>query len=152
MPKATGGNIHIPPREKPTSDDGYFSVITKAVFQAGFSWKVVHDKWPGFEAAFDGFSVARVADYDERDIERLTADAGIIRNGRKIEGTLHNARVMRDLSAQHGSFHSYLRSLDGLPYPERSNTLAKQFKWLGKTGTYFFLWSVAEDVPDWEER
>ena len=152
MPKATDDNIHIPPQEKPTSDDGYFSIITKAVFQAGFSWKVVHDKWPGFETAFDNFSVAKVAAYDDRDIERLVSDESIIRNGRKIEGTLHNARVMRDLSAQHGSFHSYLRSLDGLSYPERSSTLTKQFKWLGKTGTYFFLWSVAEDVPDWEER
>jgi hypothetical protein len=42
--------------------------------------------------------------------------------------------------------------MDGLPYAERSKRLAKRFKWLGRTGVYFLLWCVDEDVPSWEER
>ena len=127
-------------------------MLTQAVFQAGFSWKVVRDKWPNFERAFDNFAIGKVANYDDRDLERLLMDEGVVRNGKKIEGTIHNARVMRDLIAEHGSFHAYLRSMDGLPYQARSKALSKQFKWLGRTGTFFFLWSVEEEVPAWEER
>ena len=141
-----------PPRQKPTDDDGYLAVLTQAVFQAGFSWQVVRDKWPNFRRAFDEFSIDRVARYDDRDLDRLLADEGIVRNGRKIQATIDNARTLRDLVAQHGSFHAYLRSLDGQPYSQRSKALSQQFKWLGKTGVYFFLWSVGEDVPAWEER
>jgi 3-methyladenine DNA glycosylase Tag len=150
MPRESGP--HIPPRKKPDGDDGYFSVLTQAVFQAGFSWKVVKDKWPNFQQAFDNFSVDKVARYDDHDLERLLDDEGIVRNGQKIQATIDNAQTMRDLIAEHGSFHAYLRSLDDLTYEERSKTLSKRFKWLGRTGVFFFLWSVEEEVPAWEER
>lgn len=151
-PEEERGKHIIPPRIKPDDDDGYFEKLTEAVFQAGFSWQVVRDKWPNFRRAFDGFDVDAVARYDARDIERLVSDPGIVRNGQKIEATIYNARVMRDLAADHGSFHAYLRSLDGLPYPARSKALAMQFKWLGRTGVFVFLFMVDEDVPAWEDR
>ncbi len=141
-----------PPREKPTDDSGYFQLLTQAVFQAGFSWKVVRDKWPNFQKAFDGFDIDKVAAYDERDVDRLLADKGIVRNGRKIRATIENARVMQQLMAEHGSFEAYLRTLDGLTWSERRKVLSKAFKNFGPTGVYFFLWSVDEDVPPWEER
>ena len=150
--KKVDGDVHVPPSKLPADDAGYLAVLTQAVFQAGFSWKVVRDKWENFEKAFDGFALNSVANYDERDVERLVSDASIIRNGRKIKATLENARVMRDLVAEHGSFHDYLRTMDGKSYSERSKILSKQFKWLGRTGVFFFLGSVAEDVPEWEER
>jgi 3-methyladenine DNA glycosylase Tag len=142
----------IPPRRVPDDDDGYLEALAQAVFQAGFSWRVVRDKWPNFRRAFDGFHVDTVARYDVDDIDRLLADSGIIRNGRKIEAVIANARVMRDIRAEYGSFHAYLRSLDALPYPKRRAALARRFKWLGRTGVFTFLWCVGEDVPEWEER
>jgi DNA-3-methyladenine glycosylase I len=144
--------IHIPPRKKPADDDGYFEVLTQAVFQAGFSWQVVRDKWANFRRAFDDFDVEAVARYDTRDIDRLVADEGIVRNARKIEATIENAQIMRAIIDEHGSFEAYLRSLDGLTYEARRKELAKRFKWLGRTGVFFFLWSVDEPVPDWENR
>jgi 3-methyladenine DNA glycosylase Tag len=152
MPPQSEKGPHVPPREKPANNNGYLSILTKAVFQAGFSWKVVHNKWPNFESAFANFDVDKVASYDDHDVERLIEDEGIVRNGQKIKATIGNARTMRDLIAEHGSFHNYLRTFDGQPYEERSKTLSKQFKWLGKTGVYFFLWSVEEEVPAWEDR
>ncbi|MCD6288884.1 MAG: DNA-3-methyladenine glycosylase I [Anaerolineae bacterium] len=126
--------------------------MAKAIFRAGFSWDVVRTKWPNFRAAFDGFDVDRVAAYDERDIDRLLANPGIIRNGRKIIAIIENARIMQDLIAEHGSFYNYLRSLDGLSYEERKRILTSQFRHLGRTGCYVFLWSVDEAVPSWDER
>jgi DNA-3-methyladenine glycosylase I len=142
----------IPPREKPADDNGYFEELTKAIFQAGFSWRVIRDKWPYFQKAFDGFDIALVAGYGEPDLERLAADPGIVRNRRKIEATVHNARVMWDLIQEYGSFYAYLRSLDGLDYAGRRRELSQRFHNLGSTGVFVFLWCVAEEVPDWEDR
>ncbi len=145
-------NIEIPPRERPADDAGYLEQLTKAIFRSGFSWHVIRDKWPNFQRAFDRFEVARVAAYDERDVERLLADDGIVRNGRKIEATIHNACAVQELAGRHGSFHAYLRSLDGLDYPARRKELCGRFSHLGPTGAFVFLYSVAEPVPAWEER
>ena len=150
MPSKEG--YEIPPQQVPTNDAGYLGMMTKAIFQAGFRWQVIRDKWPNFQRAFDNFDVETVARYDDRDVERLLGDAGIVRNGRKIEATIHNAHVMRDLISEHGSFSAFLRSLDGKDYRERRKTLNRLFKNLGPTSIFVFLWTVGEKVPPWEER
>jgi DNA-3-methyladenine glycosylase I len=142
----------VPPRKRPEGDNGYLDELTKAIFQAGFSWRVIRDKWPNFQQAFDGFDLATVAGYGEPDVERLVADPGIVRNRRKIEATIHNARVMWELIQEHGSFYAYLRSLDERDYAGRRKELSQRFKNLGPTGVFTFLWCVDEEVPDWEDR
>jgi len=144
--------FEIPPRRKPEDNNGYLEELTKAVFQVGFSWRVIRDKWPHFTHAFDGFDIASVAGYAEPDLERLLADKGIVRNRRKIEATVQNARTMWGLVQQHGSFHAYLRSLDGQDYPHRRAELCRRFQGVGPTAVFVFLWCVAEDVPDWDKR
>lgn len=144
--------IEIPDRVRPANDDGYFEQLTKAVFQAGFSWPVIRQKWPNFVAGFDNFNVDAVAAYDAPDIERLLADAGIVRNGRKIQATVANARAIQELRRQHGSFAGYLRSMDGWTYESRRDALTRQFAGLGRTSCFVFLWCVDEDVPAWDER
>ncbi len=143
---------YVPARHKPKNDAGYLEILAQATFQAGFSWEVVRNKWPNFVKAFDGFDVDAVARYGPDDVDRLLADKGIVRNARKIEAVVANALTMKRLIKEHGSFHAYLRTLDGLPYPKRRQMLEKQFKWLGRTGVFIFLYQVAEDVPDWDHR
>lgn len=150
MPERPG--FEIPARITPAGDNGYFEQITKAVFQAGFSWQVVNDKWPNFQQAFDGFDVDRVAAYGLEDMDRLLSDPGIVRNGRKIEATIANAVQIQAVRREFGSFLKYLRSLDDLPYREKQKALSKRFKNLGRTGVFVFLWCVNEEVPDWEDR
>lgn len=145
-------SYEIPPRQKPANDDGYFEQLTKAVFQAGFSWQVVNNKWPNFQRAFDNFDIDKVALYDDRDVDRLLGDEGIVRNGRKIAATIENAREFQRIIAEHGSFHSYLRSMDEWSYPERRKELAKRFRNFGPTGVFTFLHCVDEEVPAWEDR
>lgn len=140
----------IPPREIPQNDAGYFEKITQAVFQAGFSWQVIRTKWPNFQEAFAQFDVDAVANFTPDDVERLLEDRGIVRNGRKIEATVRNARVCQGLINEHGSFYHYLRTMDGQPYAKREKQLCKQFKFMGPMGAYFFYWSVGEEVPPYE--
>ena len=84
-------------------DDRWLAAMTRAVFQAGFNWKVVESMWPGFEAAFDGFDTGRCAMLTDEDFERLVADTRIIRNGAKIRSVQQNAVFLRSLAAEHGS-------------------------------------------------
>lgn len=142
----------IPRQMKPANDDGYLEQMTRAVFQSGFSWAVIRDKWANFVRAFDNFSVNAVAAYAEEDVERLLGDSGIVRNGRKIVATIENARTIQRLRQAYGSFYSYLRSLDGLAYAQKRKALTGAFKNLGPTGLFVFLWCVDEPVPSWDER
>lgn len=141
----------IPPRAVPENDAGYLEKITQAVFQSGFSWQVIRQKWSGFQRAFADFDVNTVAAFTDEDVERLVEDKGIVRNGRKIAATIQNARICQGLIAEHGSLHAYLRSMDGQPYAQREKALCKKFKFMGPMGAYFFYWSVGEEVPEYHE-
>ena len=144
--------IEIPPKVTPTDDDGYFEELTKAIFRSGFSWAVIRRKWDNFRTAFDGFDIVRVASYGLEDMERLFQDAGIVRNRRKIVATIENARQCQILISEHGSFHSYLRSMDELGYRAKVKGLIRAFRGLGNTGAFVFLHCVNEETPTWEER
>ena len=143
----------IPPVKAPASDDGYLEEMTRAVFQAGFDWEVVRERWPAFRRAFKKFSVARVANFSPDDIDRLLRpDSGIVRNYRKILATVHNATVLLELAREFGAFSHYLRSFDGMGYATLVKDLRKRFKYLGTTGSFVFLYTVGEPVPEWERR
>ncbi|WP_188611380.1 DNA-3-methyladenine glycosylase I [Chelatococcus reniformis] len=90
-------------------DDRFLAGMAKAVFSAGFSWEVIDKKWPGFEAAFDGFDPHRVAFFGDDDVARLLKDPRIVRNGAKIRATIANARFVVDTARAHGSFGAFLR-------------------------------------------
>ena len=80
----------------PVRDErGLFERLSLEAFQSGLSWATILRKREAFRAAFEGFDPDRVAGYDERDVERLLADPGIVRNRAKILATVTNARVAR---------------------------------------------------------
>ena len=83
-------------REK-RGDDALFELLSLEGFQAGLSWLTILRKRDNFREAFGGFSIERVADFDERDVERLLGDAGIIRHRGKIEATIGNAVAALEL-------------------------------------------------------
>ena len=83
-------------------EQGLFERLSLEAFQSGLSWATILRKRPAFRAAFDGFDPDRVAGYDERDVERLMGDAGIVRNRRKIDATITNARATVALRADGG--------------------------------------------------
>ncbi|MBE1552475.1 DNA-3-methyladenine glycosylase I [Mycobacterium sp. OAS707] len=75
-----------------------FERISLEAFQSGLSWLIILRKRENFRRAFHEFDAERVARYTKRDIDRLMADAGIVRNRAKIEATIANARAVADLS------------------------------------------------------
>ena len=84
-------------------DEGLFERLVLEINQAGLSWLTILRKREAFRRAYAGFDVERVAAFGEADRERLLADAGIIRNRKKIDAALHNARVVAGLREEHGS-------------------------------------------------
>ncbi|WP_262496076.1 DNA-3-methyladenine glycosylase I [Nonomuraea sp. SYSU D8015] len=78
-------------------DDAVFERVALEAFQSGLSWLTILRKRENFRAAFDGFSIPKVAAYTERDVERLLGDAGIVRNRAKIKAAINNARAALDL-------------------------------------------------------
>jgi DNA-3-methyladenine glycosylase I len=78
-------------------DDAMFERLTLEGFQSGLSWLIILRKRPAFRVAFDNFRIDDVARYDDRDVVRLLADVGIVRNRAKIVATIANARAAADL-------------------------------------------------------
>jgi DNA-3-methyladenine glycosylase I len=134
---------------KPTSLSGYFEVLCQPVFSTGMSWKVVQAKWDGIREAFAGFDPERVAALTDADVERLVGDPRVIRNRKKIEATIDNAATILDLDREYGGFEQYLTSRD--TFEETVADLRRQFRFLGPSGAYFFLWGVAQPVPPHDE-
>ena len=132
---------------KELQDDRVLAEMTKCIFRSGFVWKVVENKWPGFEAAFYGFDVSRCAMLSDEELEALTQDTSIIRNAKKIRSVSKNAAFILDVRADHGSFGAYLadwptRDIVGLwdDLKQRGDRLG------GQTGK-FFLRFIGKDTP-----
>ena len=139
-----------PPEQiQPTSLNDYLEVMSKAVFQSGMSWKVVEAKWPSTREAFHNFDIEEVAAFDERDIDALTQDTRVIRNYRKLAAIVSNAQKMIDLDGEHGKFQKYLHSHGD--FDATLNALRNDFKFMGPTGIYYFLYVVGEHVPPHDE-
>jgi DNA-3-methyladenine glycosylase I len=86
---------------RPVTDDrGIYERLTLEAFQSGLSWLTILRKREAFRAAFDGFDFERVAHYGTPEIERLMADAGIVRNRAKIEAAIANARATAAMAAE----------------------------------------------------
>ena len=138
-----------PEQIKPQSLDDYLEVMSKAVFQSGMSWKVVEAKWPSTREAFHDFRVQEVADLNAFDVEELAEDTRVIRNRRKLEAIVSNAQKMLELDGEYGSFQKYLRSQGD--FDGTLTALRKDFKFMGPTGIYYFLYVVGEKVPPHDE-
>ena len=133
--------------KRPTSDNVYFENMTRVIFLAGLSWKMLDKKWPNFKRAFKNFSIAEVAKFDEKEIKRLMSDAGIVRNQAKIIATINNAKHLQDVKKEHGSFQSYLDKLDkSNNYALVIKELGKKFSRLGPSSARIFLYSVGEQI------
>ncbi|MGI9264819.1 MAG: DNA-3-methyladenine glycosylase I [Gammaproteobacteria bacterium] len=101
----------------PVRDDRrQFEFLILEGAQAGLSWSTILNKREGYRRAFAGFDPERVVRFNKRSIDRLVADAGIVRNRLKIQSAISNARSFLKVQEEFGSFHSYLWAfVDGEP-------------------------------------
>ena len=135
-----------PPQITPKSVDDYLEQLSRPVFQAGMSWRVVDAKWPGIKKGFHGFKTERVARMSDREIDALVKDEAMIRSRPKIAAVVHNANALLELERA-GGVRKHLRSFDD--YETLASDLKKRFKFVGDSGMYHFLWTVRQPVPDW---
>jgi 3-methyladenine DNA glycosylase Tag len=135
-----------PPQYTVKSIDDYLEHLSKGVFQAGISWRVVDAKWGTIKQAFHRFKVERVARMTDREIDALAKDERVIRSRPKIAAVVHNAGVILELERS-GGFRKHLKSFD--EYEDLAKDLKKRFKFVGDSGVYHFLWTVKQPVPDW---
>ena len=127
-------------------------------FQAGLAWITILRKRDAFRAAFDGFEPEKIARYDAKKVEALMADAGIVRNRLKIEGTIRSAQVWLDMMENGPGFSNFLWDfVDGKPLHKRFESMkevpaetplsramskglkARGFKFCGPTIVYAFM-------------
>ena len=130
-----------------------FERMSLEAFQSGLSWLIILRKRDNFRTAFDGFDIETVARYTDRDVTRLMADVGIVRNRAKIEATISNARAAADLDVDLSDLlWSYAppprprpRSLSDVPsLSSESQAMAKDlkkrgFRFVGPTTAYALM-------------
>lgn len=126
-------------------DAGQFEFLVLESAQAGLSWVTILKKREGYREAFANFDPLKVGAFTEKDVNRLMLDTGIVRNRKKIESAVSNARLFLDLAAKHGNFSNYIwKFVDGKPVINAwkdttqvpatspvSDAMAKEFKRLG---------------------
>jgi DNA-3-methyladenine glycosylase I len=123
----------------PVSDDQrLFEKLCLESFQSGLSWRTILAKRENFRAAFAAFDFRKVARFGERDVQRLLADAGIVRHRGKIEAAIHNAAQAVDLVKQEGSLATYFWRFESQPGDEGQAMATALSKDLKKRGWKFF--------------
>ena len=147
---------------RPVHDDNkLFEMLILEGMQAGLAWITVLKKREAFRAAFDGFNPKKVALYDDRKIEALLADKGIIRHRGKINAAIGNAKAFLEIQQKYGNFDHFIWSyVDGVPIVNTPQTMAelpaftplsdrisrdlkkRGFKFVGSTIVYSFMQAV----------
>ena len=109
----------------PIDDDNLlFARLVLEINQAGLSWETILKKRNNFFKAFDDFNIDKIARYSEKKKEKLLQDAGIIRNRLKIEATIHNAKCIKTIQKEFGSFKTWLDK----HHPKTKDEWVKIFK------------------------
>jgi 3-methyladenine DNA glycosylase Tag len=134
-----------PPAEiASTLDDRILAEMTRRIFYAGFSSKVIDDKWPAFEAGFDGFDPSACAFMSEEHFDRLLQDRGIVRNGAKIKSVQINAQFLLELKAEHGSAAHFFANWPDTDYVGLLDVLKKRASHLGGDTASRFLRAIGK--------
>ncbi len=138
-----------------------FEMLCLEGAQAGLSWLTILRKRENYRKAFDNFEIDKILKYDEKKIEELLQDAGIVRNRLKIRAVIENAKAFRQVQVEYGSFDAYIWSyVEGTPIQnnwqepgevpantELSDSISKDlkkrgFKFVGSTIVYAYMQSI----------
>lgn len=124
---------------RPGTDQGYFEILCLCMLQAGLNWASIRKHWPKYRDGFQGFDIGELS---RSTPEELLARPGVIRNVRKVEAVIHNAKEFGRVAAEHGSFAAFLETVKPLPEPEQVKALTARFKQVGPETADYFLHSV----------
>lgn len=141
------GNVHKIYHDRhygfPIEDDNeLFGRLILEINQAGLSWETILKKEANFRKAYDDFNIQKVANYLDQDLERLLGDPGIIRNKLKVNAAIYNAKAIRELQAEYGSFKAWLDANHPLKKEEWVKLFKRHFKFVGGEIVNEFLMST----------
>lgn len=125
-------------------DDRILAEMTRRIFNAGFSSKVIEAKWPAFEAAFVNFDVHACAFLSDDHFDALMQDRGIVRNGAKIRAVQINAQLVLDLASSHGSAARYFANWPDNDYVGLLNLLKERGSYLSGDAGMRFLRTIGK--------
>lgn len=138
MPKSAAALSRI-------TDDRWLSGMAKAVFRAGFNWKVIKNKWPGIEDAFNAFDPHHVAFLSEDGLDALMKDTRVIRHWRKLKAIVANAQYLLELADEHGTAAKYFARYPSTEYIGLLADIKKHGSFLGGTSGQYFLREMGRD-------
>lgn len=127
------------------SDHRYLAAVTKCVFRAGFVWRIIENKWPGFEEAFSGFIPLYWAQVPPERLDSLAQDERIVRNMQKIATVPRNAFMIIEAAEEHGSFGKFLAQWPANDQVGLLLWLKKNGSRLGGASAQYFLRMVGYD-------
>jgi 3-methyladenine DNA glycosylase Tag len=131
---------------KAVTDDRYLSQMSLRIFRAGLKHSLVDTKWPAFEEVFHGFELRGVRAMPDEALERLLADARLIRHWGKLKSVRDNAAAMLAVAEEHGGFGAWLADWPGTNIVELWEALAKRFNQMGGNSGPTFLRMVGKDT------
>ncbi len=137
-------------------DDSYlFEMLILESFQAGLSWECVLNKRDNFKLCYDNFNLDKIINYDDKKIDELLQNKGIIRNKLKIKMSINNAKIFKKIQTEFGSFSNYLNSFTkgkiiyelNLTHSKLSDDISKDLmsrgmKFVGTTIIYSYLQAI----------
>ena len=141
---------------KPNFDERHlYEMLILESFQAGLSWECVLNKRENFRKAFDNFDIDKICNYRDKKIQDLLTDRNIIRNKLKIQATISNSKIFKQIQKEYGTFYNYLKQFtdDTVIYEidkttsELSDNISKDLqkrgmKFVGSTIIYSYLQAI----------
>ena len=126
-------------------DDRYLAMMTKCINQAGFSWKVIENKWPEFEEAFFGFDLRKLGYLSAEQWEAYVSDRRVVRNWQKIKALQENVFFVADESVKNGSFGKFIADW---PASDQIGLMAYLKKHGSRLGGHSALWFLRRTGKD----
>lgn len=141
---------------KPNFDEKYlFEMLILESFQAGLSWECVLNKRKDFEKAYDNFNIDKICKYNDKKIKELLSNEKLIRNKLKINASINNSKIFKEIQNEYGSFYNYLKTFtnDTIVYEINKTTSplsdsiskdlkSRGMKFVGSTIIYSYLQAI----------
>lgn len=147
-PKSLEKKLSVPlpvSKLKSIPDDRWLSCISKSIFQAGFVWRVVENKWPDFETVFENFDLVHCAYLSDEEIEALTNDTRVIRHLKKLQSVRANATYLLEKTSEFSGVGNFITSFGAENYCELLLELKRNATRLGGTSAQYFLRRMGVD-------
>ena len=150
---------------RPNFEERYlYEMLILESFQAGLSWECVLNKREDFRSAYDNFDIDKVCRYDNKKIQELLSNEKLIRNKLKINASINNSKIFKEIQNEYGTFHEYLKGFtnDKIIYEndkttsELSDNISEDLrkrgmKFVGSTIIYSYLQAIGVIYSHTEE-